>query len=65
MMLETIAVIVSFGWIVFGIRWLGSGTESALGGIFATAGQPDWPHGVQEEDAPRFVFGAAAVQARG
>ena len=60
MMLETIAVIFSFGSIVLAIRWLGTETESALGGLLAAAGQPDWPHGVQEEDVPRFVFGAAA-----
>jgi hypothetical protein len=64
MMLESIAVIVSFGLIILAIQWLGSETESALGGMLATAGQPDWPQGVQEEDVPRFVFGAA-VGARG
>jgi hypothetical protein len=40
------------------------GTHVWRGGMLAPQGAKDWPHGVQEGDAPRFdVANAAALQA--
>jgi hypothetical protein len=58
-MFETIAVIVVLGLIVVAGRLLGAGTD-AISGLFPSPGQPEWPRGVQEEDAPRFVFSRVA-----
>jgi hypothetical protein len=33
----------------------GDGPAGLLSGLFAAQGRPDWPHGVQEPDAPRFA----------
>jgi hypothetical protein len=44
--------------IVAGAR-LGAGSLGSLAGLFAPQGGRDWPTGVQEADAPRFVFAAA------
>jgi hypothetical protein len=45
---------VGFGVIAAGIRWLNEGRPVDVGGLFADQGRDDWPHGVQEPDAPRF-----------
>ena len=59
-MLETIAVIVALGLIVIAGRVLGADTDLAVAGLFPAQGRSDWPHGVQEWDVPRFVFGRPA-----
>ena len=33
---------------------LGHATTLALSGLVAPQGRPDWPHGIQEMDAPQF-----------
>jgi hypothetical protein len=33
----------------------GDGPAGLLSGMFAAQGRPEWPHGVQEPDAPRFA----------
>jgi hypothetical protein len=58
-MFETIAVVISLGLIVVAGRVLAAGSEAILAELFPVHRQPEWPHGVQEEDAPRFVFGPA------
>jgi hypothetical protein len=39
----------------------GGGPALLFSGMFAAPGRPDWPHGVQEEDAPRFAVDRAAA----
>ena len=48
--------IVGFGLVIVAGARFGAGSLSSLGGLFATHGARDWPTGVQEGDAPRFVF---------
>jgi hypothetical protein len=40
--------------IVVGSSRLGHETSMALSGLWAPQGRTDWPHGVQEMDAPSF-----------
>ena len=50
-----ISAIVGFGIVVVAGYMLGAGSH-ALTGLFAAHGARDWPTGVQESDAPHFVF---------
>ncbi len=54
--LTFISVIFGFGLVIVAGAKFGAGSLSALGGLFVTHGARDWPTGVQEGDAPRFVF---------
>jgi hypothetical protein len=45
---------VGFGLIAVGIRWLNEARPVDVGALFPVHGRTDWPHGVQEADAPRF-----------
>jgi len=38
----------------------GGAVDVAFGGLFPAQGRSDWPHGVQESDAPRFAVEHAA-----
>ena len=56
-MSDAIPLLVLFavcGLIVVGSARLGPATSMALSGLWAPQGRPDWPHGVQEMDAPAF-----------
>ena len=56
-MSDAIPLLVLFavcGLIVIGSARLGPATSMALSGLWAPHGRPDWPHGVQEMDAPAF-----------
>ena len=35
--------------------WLGAGSRDLFGGLFPRRSGPDWPVGVQEDDAPHFA----------
>jgi hypothetical protein len=48
-----VSVIVGFALVTAAGAKLGAGS---LEGLFAMHGVRDWPTGVQEDDAPRFVF---------
>lgn len=50
-----ISAIVGFGIVVVAGYMLGAGSH-ALTGLFAAQGAHDWPIGIQEPDAPHFVF---------
>jgi hypothetical protein len=50
-----ISAIIGFGIVVVAGYMLGAGSH-ALTGLFAAQGARDWPTGVQESDAPHFVF---------
>jgi hypothetical protein len=39
----------------------GGGGDVAFAGLFPAQGRSDWPHGVQESDAPRFAVEHAAA----
>jgi hypothetical protein len=58
--LTFISVVIGFGLVIVAGARFGAGSLSALGGLFATHGARDWPTGVQEGDAPRFVFARPA-----
>jgi hypothetical protein len=55
-MIETIAVIVALSLVIVAGRVLGAGSEAIIAELFPPHRQPEWPRGVQEEDAPQFVF---------
>jgi hypothetical protein len=49
-------------WLIGGFAFLfvagallGAGSETSLTGLFPQNGAREWPHGVQETDAPRFA----------
>lgn len=53
---------VTYLWLVLGIGFvlitgarLGAGGHTTLAGLFPPMAVRDWPHGVQEPDAPRFA----------
>jgi hypothetical protein len=50
-----ISAIVGFGIVIVAGFMLGGGSHS-LTGLFAAQGTRDWPIGVQEPDAPHFLF---------
>ena len=50
-----IAVIIGFAFIAYAGSHLGAGSVQAFAGLFAARDARDWPHGVQEGDAPRFA----------
>lgn len=54
--LAFVSMIVGFAFIIVAGAKLGAGSPSALAGLFAAQGARDWPTGVQETDAPRFVI---------
>ena len=54
--LAFVSMIVGFGFVTVVGAKLGAGSHTALAGLFATQGARDWPTGVQEADAPRFVI---------
>lgn len=49
-----LALLAIGGLIVVGSSRLGHVTSMALSGLWAPHGRTDWPHGVQEMDAPSF-----------
>lgn len=53
-----VAVIVGFALVTVAGAKLGAGS---IEGLFATQGARDWPTGVQEADAPPFVFTRPSV----
>lgn len=53
-----LAVIVGFALVALAGAKLGAGS---IEGLFAMHGVRDWPTGVQEDDAPRFVFTPRSV----
>ena len=57
--LAFISMIAGFGFVIAAGAKIGAHT--ALVGLFATEGARDWPTGVQEADAPRFVFARSSV----
>ena len=50
-----LTVILGFALIVVGASRLGAGTTLSFQGLWGPSGVRDWPHGVQEGDAPRFA----------
>lgn len=56
--LTIVTVIFGFGLVTVAGAKLGAGS---IGGLFATQVARDWPTGVQEPDAPRFVFTRPSV----
>jgi hypothetical protein len=62
--LTVVLVILGFGGIaVAGARFGAGSTMSITGGLFPRSGQPSWPHGVQEDDAPHFAIERPGVPA--
>lgn len=59
--LAFISMIAGFGFVIVAGAKIGAGSHTALVGLFATEGARDWPTGVQEADAPRFVFARSSV----
>ena len=59
-----ISAIAGFGIVIVAGYMLGGGSHS-LTGLFAAQGARDWPTGVQEADAPHFVFAPASESAPG
>ena len=53
--LAFISMILGFAFVTVVGAKLGAGSH-ALTGLFAAQGARDWPTGVQEPDAPRFVI---------
>ena len=49
-----IAALLGFALVIVGASWLGAGSTPSLQGLWALPPTHDWPHGVQEDDAPRF-----------
>lgn len=60
--LTFISVILGFGFVVVAGAKLGAGSHTGLVGLFSTHEARDWPIGVQEADAPRFVFARPPTQ---
>lgn len=48
------SVLLGFGLAVIGGAWL-VGSRLWLGGLVSIRQPSDWPHGIQEPDAPRFA----------
>ncbi len=59
-MLETIVVVAIVGLLVLSVRVIAAGSETIIEELFPPNRQLPWPRGVQEEDAPRFVFNHAS-----
>jgi hypothetical protein len=59
--LAFISMIVGFGLVIVAGAKLGAGSHIALAGLFAIHGPSEWPTGVQEADAPRFVFARSSA----
>jgi hypothetical protein len=62
--LTVILLVVGFGLVVVAGARLGAGSHSGLAGLFAMPGR-DWPTGIQEADAPRFVLPAPSDRLAG
>jgi hypothetical protein len=56
--LTVISMVVGFGLVVVAGARFGAGSHSGLAGLFAMRSGRDWPIGIQEGDAPRFVLPA-------
>jgi hypothetical protein len=54
--LAFVSMILGFAFVTVVGAKLGAGSHTALVGLFPTQGARDWPSGVQEADAPRFVI---------
>jgi hypothetical protein len=54
--LVPIAPIAGFGLVVALVSILNERRPVDVGGLFPLQGRNDWPQGVQEPDAPRFVL---------
>ncbi len=52
--LTIIGLIFGFGFLMVAGARLRAGSHLSLTGLFPAPGVRDWPHGVQEPDAPRF-----------
>lgn len=50
-----LGLVVVFGFVLVVAARLGTGPQRILEGLFAPPAGRDWPHGVQEGDAPRFA----------
>ena len=60
--LALISAAVGFGFVIVICARLGAGSRGVfLEGLFPAQDTRDWPTGVQEADAPRFVFRDAAA----
>jgi len=51
----TLTLVIGFAFILVAGSRLGAGSHHALAGLFPGQGARDWPIGIQEADAPRFV----------
>ena len=56
-----VSVIVGFAIVTVAGAKLGAGSHTSLEGLFPAQGASDWPTGVQEADAPRFVFAPPSI----
>ena len=56
-----VSVIVGFALVTVAGAKLGAGSHTSLQGLFPAQGRRDWPTGVQEVDAPRFVFAPPSI----
>ncbi len=54
--LAFISMVIGFASVIVAGAKLGAGSLGSLAGLFPSHGGRDWPIGVQERDAPRFVF---------
>jgi hypothetical protein len=63
--LTVISLVVGFGLLIVAGARLGAGSHSSLAGLFATHGGRDWPIGVQEGDAPRFLLPSRSDRSSG
>lgn len=54
-LIAIVTVVIGFGLVAVGGAWLGVGAQPLFLGLFSQQGRPDWPHGVQEQDAPHFA----------
>ena len=62
-MLETLVVVAIMVLIVLAVRVLAAGSETIIDELVPPNRQLAWPRGVQEEDAPQFVFDHATRSA--
>lgn len=63
--LTVITLVVGFGLVAVAGARLGAGSHSSLAGLFARSASRDWPIGVQEGDAPRFILPARSDRSAG
>ena len=52
--LTVIGLVLGFGFLIAAGMGLSAGSHLSLAGLFPVQAVRDWPHGVQEPDAPRF-----------